>query len=160
MWVVLLQSSFEFNIRKGANSQQFWHYSCLCPCQQNSLVLLWPFLCCVSANMPLQGTREILCLHERFCFTFALACLYGILPSLCSGRKEFHSPFPFLIVVSSEKHFAMLYRRMLHKFKCYCIVSVYCLSCISSQVIFSLGTRQLHENLVLTVQCYFLLQAK
>lgn len=89
MWVVLLQSSFEFNIRIGANSQQFWHYSCLCPCQQNSLVLLWPFLCRVSANMPLQGTREILCLHERFCFTFAWpVCMEFFSPSSLGGKNS------------------------------------------------------------------------
>lgn len=67
---------------------------------------------------------------------------------------------PFLEIVSSEKPFAMLHIRLLHKIKWYCIVSVYCLSCSSGQVIFWLGTRQLHENLVLTVQCYFLLQAE
>lgn len=110
--VVPLRSSFVFRIRIGASSKWFWQHSSLSPCQQNSRVLLWSFLCCISTNIPLLGTREtldlftlkvVLHLHKSFCMEFfplsALKCQY----------------FPFLIVISCEELFSTLCRRMLHK---------------------------------------------
>lgn len=151
-----LQSSFVFQTRIGSKFT----------------IVLAPRLSCLLVNkipMSFLGPSSIVSLQQFLCWgkekPWTCVCIKDFVLHLdqlfCA---EFFTPsalkrqhFSFLELASSEEHFAMLHRRMWHKIELYGISSVYCSSCSSDQVMFWPGTRQSHENLVLTEQCYFLL---
>lgn len=114
------------------------------------LSLALPLLCLFKYSSAGEKKNPPTCVHVKgfvSCLQWPF-CMEFFTPSALKCQH-----FPFLEMVSSKEHFAKLHIRMLHKIKWYCLSPLFVFS--PGQVILWLWTRQLHENLVLTVQCYF-----